>query len=307
MRRERGNSVVTAFPDAPGPSQTSGEGGICLSMLPGFRFLFAATFLSMSILVFGLGAAALLRAAHEQFASNPSWHAGPEASFAQQIEATRPVLAMLRVEPPAAAQKAPGNAGAINPPAIPTPDEQAATNAPAAPMPPVAARPDMSAPENPAPGQVAAAPNDTPTTDATKVAAPASLSETNVAPTAAEPIPQTANEVIPAAREIDALASSPASGPATPEADIALTTIATLDNPSVSVEPPPAKIVSAKPDPSELRKRLRARRAAHRRRMAARAARQALLLAQQQQSLNPFVQSFPQPQPAPIGAAARAR
>ena len=69
-------------------------------MLPGFRFLFAAIVLSMSILVFGLGAAALLRAAHEQFASNPSWHAAPEANFAQQAEATRPVLAMLRVDMP---------------------------------------------------------------------------------------------------------------------------------------------------------------------------------------------------------------
>ena len=38
-------------------------------MLPGFRFLFAATMLSMSLLVFGLGAAALLRAAHEEFTS----------------------------------------------------------------------------------------------------------------------------------------------------------------------------------------------------------------------------------------------
>ena len=31
-------------------------------MLPGFRFLFAAIILSMSVLVFGLGATALLRA-----------------------------------------------------------------------------------------------------------------------------------------------------------------------------------------------------------------------------------------------------
>ena len=74
-------------------------------MLPGFRFLFAAIVLSMSILVFGLGAAALLRAAHEQFASNPSWRAAPEATFAQQAEATRPVLALLRVEPAATGQK----------------------------------------------------------------------------------------------------------------------------------------------------------------------------------------------------------
>ena len=41
-------------------------------MLPGFRFLFAAIVLSMSVLIFGLGAAALLRAAHEQFAHMPS-------------------------------------------------------------------------------------------------------------------------------------------------------------------------------------------------------------------------------------------
>jgi hypothetical protein len=297
-----------------GLRKTSGEGGICLSMLPGFRFLFAATFLSMSILVFGLGAAALLRAAHEQFASNPSWHAAPEATFAQQVEATRPVLAMLRVDPPAAEQKASGNA--------PAPDEQTARTAPAVPppaepvsvaalkqeAPPAAARPDIPASENPAPSQLAAAPSDTPAADATKVAAPAALSEANVAstaPAAAEPVSQTANEGNPAAREIDATASSPAGAPAAPEADIASTTIATLDNPSVTVEPaPPAKIVNAKSDQSALKKRLRARRAAHRRRMAAR---QALLLAQQQQAANPFAQPFAQPQPAAAATAARAR
>ncbi|MCP3464295.1 hypothetical protein [Bradyrhizobium sp. CCGUVB23] len=66
-------------------------------MLPGFRFLFAAILLSTSILVFGLGAAALLRATHEQFVSNPSWRNGPqEQVFAQ---ATEPVLAALRAEP----------------------------------------------------------------------------------------------------------------------------------------------------------------------------------------------------------------
>ena len=76
-------------------------------MLPGLRFLFAAITLSMSMLVFGLGAAALLRAAHEEFAINPSWHATPETMFAQRND-TRPVLAMLRVdEAPAAAQPAP--------------------------------------------------------------------------------------------------------------------------------------------------------------------------------------------------------
>src|SRR6202021_1196742 len=65
------------------------------SMLPGFRFLFAAIVLSMSMLVFGLGAAALLRAAHEEFASMPAWRPAPETTFAQKADAPPPVLAML--------------------------------------------------------------------------------------------------------------------------------------------------------------------------------------------------------------------
>ena len=99
-------------------------------MLPGFRFLFAAIVLSMSILVFGLGAAALLRAAHEEFASNPSWRAAPETMFAQQAEATRPVLAMLRVEPAAAEAKPSENTRAIAVPAEQTTSIVPATQAP---------------------------------------------------------------------------------------------------------------------------------------------------------------------------------
>ena len=53
-------------------------------MLPGFRFLFAAVLLSVSTVIFGLGAAALLRAAHEQFASLPVWKTPPETVFAQR-------------------------------------------------------------------------------------------------------------------------------------------------------------------------------------------------------------------------------
>src|SRR5260370_11454089 len=167
-----------------GLRKTSSEGGICLSMLPGFRFLFAATLFTMSIMVFGLGATALLRAAHEQFASNPSWHAAPEATFAQQgeasrdasREASRPVLAMLRVEPPATEQKALDGTRAIDPSAIPPPvepDGNAALAQDSA-APPAAAKPDMPVPADPAPDQVAALPSDTPMADATK---PASLSD----------------------------------------------------------------------------------------------------------------------------------
>jgi len=74
-------------------------------MLPGFRILFATTILAISILVFGLGAAALLRAAHEEFASLPSWRLAqqplltPWTPQVPRLETT-PVLAMLRIEAP---------------------------------------------------------------------------------------------------------------------------------------------------------------------------------------------------------------
>ena len=79
------------------------------SMLPGFRFLFAAIVLSMSVLVFGLGAAALLRTAHEEFASLPSRRAPPETVFAKQNETSVPTLALLRFDPPVA-EKVPDDA-----------------------------------------------------------------------------------------------------------------------------------------------------------------------------------------------------
>lgn len=77
-------------------------------MLPGFRFLFAAILLSTSILVFGLGAAALLRATHQQYVSNPGWRNGPqEQVFAQVPEPAQPVLAVMRAEPDEPAAAAP--------------------------------------------------------------------------------------------------------------------------------------------------------------------------------------------------------
>ena len=174
-------------------------------MLPGFRFLFAAILLSMSILVFGLGAAALLRAAHEEFASNPSWRGAPETMFAQQAEATRPVLAMLRVEPAAAEAKPSENTRAV---AMPTeqaasiaPPVQAPTEQAAAPPPPTgperiaalrpeeaslpeAARPEIPALESPAQSETAPAPADAPAAaDANKIPTPTAADETKVAST----------------------------------------------------------------------------------------------------------------------------
>src|SRR5260370_38989282 len=109
-------------------------------MLPGFRCLVAAIVLSVSMLVFGLGAAALLRAAHEEVASNPSWRAAPETRFAQPSEAAGPVLAMLRADPPDAEQKASDNVPPVAAPAEP------ATTVPA-PTEPTASAPTPVAPQ----------------------------------------------------------------------------------------------------------------------------------------------------------------
>ena len=67
-------------------------------MLPGLRFFFAAVILSMSLLVFGLGAAALLRSAHEEVANLPARRAPAPAIFTQHADSPQPSLAMLRVD-----------------------------------------------------------------------------------------------------------------------------------------------------------------------------------------------------------------
>lgn len=258
-------------------------------MLPGFRFLFAATMLSMSLLVFGLGAAALLRAAHEEFTSNPSWRAAPEVMFAQPVEATKPVLAMLHVDTPAA-DKVRDDA--------PAPAEQAATaSAPAEPEQIVAPTPEEASPpgianetakeavrgetekaetsvaENLVVNEAAPAP----------VTTPASTDEPRVATIATAEVPLRENQPV-------AVAPEPMGAQAVPAADAAATKIATLGGPPVSIETSlPAKVSSdAKPDQSAIRKRQQARRAAQRRRLAAARARLA-------------AQTFPQPASPPFG------
>ena len=281
-------------------------------MLPGFRFLFAAIMLLLSILIFGLGAAALLRAAHEEFASNPSWHATPETTFVQQTEAprreaprrgaprpeaarpdaTRAVLAMLRVDapvgekspdvPPAAAPLALAEQAA--PLSTPAEPERIAALKPEDSSPPEPAKPEIPASESPAKSEAAPALAD----------APAPADETRIAAT---------GEAAPPANEAARAASGQTSPPASPDTDLAPTKIATLDGPPVTIEAQPSvKAAGAKPDTSAVQKRLQARRAAQRRRMAARArlARQAL---HQQQIPNPFA---PRPiQPAIQQATAR--
>jgi hypothetical protein len=239
-------------------------------MLPGFRFLFAAIVLSMSILVFGLGAAALLRAAHEEFASTPRWHATPETVFAQQDEATRPVLAMLRVEPPATEPKAADNIPAAEPAAIAAPPAEPELEKIAAPKPedlpqPEAAKPQIALPEAPAQNEAVAA----------QIVAPASSGETRVA---------TAEQALPPANEATPAAPEQANVPNSPDTNIASTKIATLGGPPVTIETArPAKAAAATPD----KKPRHARRTSHRRRIAspARMAGQA-----PQQPADPFAQ-----------------
>jgi hypothetical protein len=276
------------------------------SMLPGFRFLFAAIVLSMSILVFGLGAAALLRAAHEEFASTPAWHATPEAVFAQQSETTEPVLAMLRVEPPAAEEKAPDQAAtAVKPaeqpattaasaepeatakPAEPevtaTPAKPEATAIPAEPERTAAlqlenpsqtetAKPEMPVAESPAQPEAATVPAVAPAADETKMATSAS-----------EEVSSPVSEAAPAAPE-------QADPPASADADIASIKIATLGGPAVTIEAaPPAKTVVARHVRSVIKKRVEARRKTRHHRLALRA--RVVQQLPQQQS-DPFAQQF---------------
>jgi hypothetical protein len=259
-------------------------------MLPGFRFLFAAIVLSMSVLVFGLGAAALLRAAHEEFASTPPWHAAPETNFVLQGEATRPVLALLRVEPPVA-EKTPDQGLAPVVPAEPasiaaTPVEPARIVAlqPEDTSPPETAKLQIPIAEVPPQGEALAASTEVPAPASDGKIAAAALATEPAPPAASEPAPPEASEpALPAADVVAPTAPEPAAAPVAVEADIATTTIATLGGPSVTIAPS-GQASSTNPDPNIVRKRLQAQRAIKRRRIASRAR----LAAQASQSPNPF-------------------
>lgn len=244
-------------------------------MLPGFRFLFAAIILSMSVLVFGLGAAALLRAAHEQFASIPSRRAPLEPVFAQPHEPPMPTLALLRFEPPAP-EKAPDVATAV----VPEPEAPTASAPDAAPAEPeklAALNLEQPAPIEPVKPDVAAA-------ETVPVAEAAS---TEASAAAIEEVKLAAIVETPPATMAASTATEQVTEPPSLEGNIAATRIATLGGPAVTIEQPAsAKTTSAKPDRSTTKKR--AARARERRRIAARRA----LLAQQaalaQQQANPF-------------------
>ena len=242
-------------------------------MLPGFRFLFAAIVLSMSILIFGLGAAALLRAAHEEFANLPSRRATPEPMFARRYDDPPPTLALLRIDPPVAekpAESVPAAAASEAAPDIPAPAGQALDAAPAEPEKLAALKPAE-------PMQIGAA------------EIPGAIVET---PAAAAPAAETEALVANAEVKLAAIAATPEPAASTPpppspepaaditsfEDNIAAAKIATLGGPAVIVDEKTAanataaKATEAKPDLSAVKKRA-AEQARERRRIAVRRAR----------------------------------
>jgi hypothetical protein len=277
-------------------------------MLPGFRFLFAAIMLSVSLLVFGLGATALLRSAHEEFANNPSWRGAPEVKFAQPAEPTMPVLATLRVD--IAEQKPQEDA---SPPATasePTAADPVAVAA--APAQPAEVPPDQPSPAEtaeaqaptPAPTAAEASAADETPREATAGAQPEMGSATKPAdgeeparqagqePSQEIPITSTANTE-PSPRDDAAIAvvaeeskaADETAGVANP-ADLAATKIATLGGPPVEIKSLiKAGAGDATADESAAKQRAEAKRAAKRRRIAAARAKLAAQQAQQAQRL----------------------
>jgi hypothetical protein len=235
-------------------------------MLPGFRFLFTAIVLSMALLIFGLGAAALLRAAHEEVASIPSRRPPPETIFAQRSD-SGPALAMLRVEPSAADEK-PDNPTTSDNVRIAAPaPEQAAIAAPDPEKP--AAEPDGSA----APTDVASrAENPSPSDPRNPQASPPEIPAQAEMPAPTD-VPSSAAETrVAAIAEITPIPpdATPVTTPdqaATPIDDstrIAETRIATLGGPPVTIETQaPSKIA-----PVVAKKSAQARRVVKRRRIA---------------------------------------
>jgi hypothetical protein len=266
-------------------------------MLPGFRFLFTAIVLSMSVLIFGLGAAALLRAAHEEFANLPSRRVTPEPRFARRNDGPPPTLALMRVDPPVAEKPAENVSAAAVP--------EATIDAPA----PAGQTPDTRPGE---PEKLAALqPAEPMQVEAAKPEAPAKQASAET-PAAPAPVADTETPVATAEVKLAAIPETPEPAAATPpppapdiysiEGNVAAARIATLGGPAVIVDEKTAakeaktteaKTTEAKPDQSAVKKRT-AERAQERRRIAAQRARLAreAALAQQQLQANPFAQ-FP--------------
>jgi hypothetical protein len=273
-------------------------------MLPGIRFLLAAIVLSMSILIFGLGAAALLRAAHEEVANVPTRRVMPEPVFAQAAEPP-PTLSLLRVEP-----ALPGKSPEAPPGVMPAPEPvQEAVPVPRVETEKLAAlKMDEVGPAETGKPEVAGVP---------EIAA---KQEDTTTETAA-PLPAVAEPPLPSTEaRLAALEASPAAPaetvfvpfeqiatPAMADPAPAATKTAALGSPAAQVEKPAQARTSEKPDRAELRKQQRAERARERRRQAARRARLAAQQAAAAAAADPFSQPLQPPQPATTATTTRRR
>jgi cytoskeletal protein RodZ len=244
-------------------------------MLPGFRFLFAAVLLTVSLAVFGLGAAALLRSAHQEFATIPTRRA-PQAVFAQPPVEAPPTLAMLRVEAPAPtpetvappAVSVTSAAEQVPPIAAPAEPEKIALPETAAPLSTLAAPTvEMTAPvaATPKPEVVAKS-------EATKIEEREPLTTVAVAPaTSVEPVAAPPPE--PAAVPAPAAAVEVVAGPqqtatlTDDDAKLSSTKIAMLGGPPIDTESVP--LPKAKPAAEPAKKIVKKRIVVKKRRVAA--------------------------------------
>jgi hypothetical protein len=236
-------------------------------MLPGFRFLAATITLTLAIVVFGLGAAALLRATHENFTQASSLRPAPEPVFKRAPEGPAPTLAMLRVEVPSVSPTtttpaAPSTVVMVDP-AIPsqaTTEPSQATTEPLREAPVAAIAPSAES-DGVTPSNTAGSPSD----EAIRLAAvlTAATDQPASAPTGAAVTAATS-----AAAPADTAATSSAS-----------TRIAALDPQPADVKPATAESKAAnaaRPRASKAARRaVRAKLAAKRHRVVARASRPA--------------------------------
>lgn len=251
-------------------------------MLPGIRFVCAAVVLAVSLVIFGMGAAALLRSAHEEFASLPNRRPPPATVFSRQPE-TAPTLAMLRLEPRAAEITEPAAVPTV-PTSEPSPPVESlqAEAKPAIEMTTTATMPPSTEPEKAAVVETSPMAPSEPTT--VVAAAPVEISEPALATPQAAPSPETTGSIsLPTAMIMEL----PTATLTEEDAKLSSSKVAVLGGPPIDTEPVPLpnSRPTAEPPKAKPAKKV-VKKPAVKRRVAVRVAPAAAPVAQQQQ--DPF-------------------
>lgn len=250
-------------------------------MLPGIRFVCAAVVLAVSLVIFGIGAAALLRSAHEEFASLPNRRPPPATVFSRQPE-TAPTLAMLRLEPHASEVTEPA-AAPVAQVSEPAPVEQTEAEAPLASEAITAAVTPAPEPEKPA---IVETPPIAPSEPAIVVAAaPVETVEPTPAAPQAPPAPDTTGSIsLPTA----VIMELPTATLTEEDAKLSSSKVAILGGPPIDTEPVPLpnSRPTAEPAKAKPAKKVVKKPVVKKRRVATRVAPAAAPVAQQQQ--DPF-------------------